>query len=438
MPRLTLYSLLLISLAGYVLTGYFIARSNFEFLITIYSCLFLASYLLLKNKQDNNFKLLFLSGILFRFCLIFSIPALSDDFYRFIWDGRIQQLGFNPFDFTPREILNQNQDVFLKQLFPLLNSPDYFSVYPQLCQTVFKIASAIGQESLQLNLIVLKTVIFLSEIGTIYLLNRLIILSKKDPSLILIYLLNPLVIIELTGNIHFEALMIFFFLLTVLLFYRQKYVGSAAALSLAIQAKLLPILVLPLLIKKIGIRKTVWYGSFCILLTVLLSLGLINTPDRITHIAKSLNLYYGQFEFNGGIYLFFRTLSWAAMDYNPIAFLSKLMILLTIAGMVYIYLKESNLLSGFFWILLIYLGFAAVIHPWYLTPLVALSVFIRYRFILLWSALVPLSYLTYRTVPYSENLWIIALEYCIVLVYLFYELKISQPHSTNLKNQFIN
>jgi Ca2+/Na+ antiporter len=106
--------------------------------------------------------------------------------------------------------------------------------------------------------------------------------------------------------------------------------------------------------------------------------------------------------------------------------------------MVYIYLKESNLLSGFFWILLIYLGFAAVIHPWYLTPLVALSVFIRYRFILLWSALVPLSYLTYRTVPYSENLWIIALEYCIVLVYLFYELKISQPHSTNLKNQFIN
>jgi hypothetical protein len=438
MPRLTLYSLLLISLAGYVLTGYFIARSNFEFLITIYSCLFLASYLLLKNKQDNNFKLLFLSGILFRFCLIFSIPALSDDFYRFIWDGRIQQLGFNPFDFTPREILNQNQDVFLKQLFPLLNSPDYFSVYPQLCQTVFKIASAIGQESLQLNLIVLKTVIFLSEIGTIYLLNRLIILSKKDPSLILIYLLNPLVIIELTGNIHFEALMIFFFLLTVLLFYRQKYVGSAAALSLAIQAKLLPILVLPLLIKKIGIRKTVWYGSFCILLTVLLSLGLINTPDRITHIAKSLNLYYGQFEFNGGIYLFFRTLSWAAMDYNPIAFLSKLMILLTIAGMVYIYLKESNLLSGFFWILLIYLGFAAVIHPWYLTPLVALSVFIRYRFILLWSALVPLSYLTYRTIPYSENLWIIALEYCIVLVYLFYELKISQPHSTNLKNQFIN
>jgi len=440
MLRLTFYSLLFLSLAGYVLMGYFVNRSNFELLITIYSSLFLISYLIIKNKEHYNFKTLLLSGILFRFCLIFSIPALSDDFYRFIWDGRIQQLGFNPFDFTPRQFLNQNSDAFLNQLFPYLNSPDYFSVYPQLSQILFNIASVIGQDSLQINLIVLKSMIFISEIGTIYLLSKLLYKRKKDPLLLLIYLLNPLVIIELTGNIHIEAFMIFFFLLTALLFYNQKIIGSASALSLSIQAKLLPILVIPFLIKKIGIRKTIEYVLLCILITTLISIGTINSSDRIAHIAESLKLYYGKFEFNGGIYLLFRSIGWTVMRYNPIAFISKLMILFSLTGIVYVYLKESDILSGFFWILVIYLGFAAIIHPWYLTPLVALSIFVRFRFILVWAALIPLSYISYRTLPYAENYWIIGLEYFIVIGFFLWETKILKPSSKAiiLENKVIN
>ncbi|NQV76203.1 MAG: polyprenol phosphomannose-dependent alpha 1,6 mannosyltransferase MptB [Bacteroidetes bacterium] len=424
MPKIRLYSLLILSLAGYVLIGYFIERSNFELLITTYSSLFLISYLILKNKRHYNFKVLLLSGILFRLCLIFSTPSLSDDFYRFLWDGRIQQLGFNPFDFTPRQFLNQNSDAFLNQLFPYLNSPDYFSVYPQLSQILFNIVSVIGKDSLQTNLIVMKSMIFLTEIGTLYLLNKLANKRKQDPSHLLIYLLNPLVIIELTGNIHLEAFMIFFFLLAVMLFDRQRFIGSATALSLSVQTKLLPILVIPFLIKKIGIRKTIGYGLVCVLITAIISIESINTSDRISHIAESLNLYYGKFEFNGGIYLFFRSIGWTVLGYNPIAILSKLMILFTLAGILFVYLKDSDILSGFFWVLIIYLGFAAIIHPWYLTPLVALSIFVRFRFILVWSALIPLSYISYKTLPYSENYWITGLEYLIVMGYLLWEVKI--------------
>jgi general stress protein CsbA len=271
--------------------------------------------------------------------------------------------------------------------------------------------------------------IFISEIGTIYLFSILVNKRKKDPSLLLIYLLNPLVIIELTGNIHFEAFMIFFFLLSVLLFYNQIFTGSATALSLSIQAKLLPILVIPFLIKNIGIKKTIGYGLLCILITTLISIGTINTSDRIVHIAESLKLYYGKFEFNGGIYLLFRSIGWTVMGYNPIAFISKLMILFSLTGIVYVYLKESDILSGFFWVLIIYLGFAAIIHPWYLAPLVALSTFVRFRFILVWSALIPLSYISYRTLPYTENYWIIGLEYLIVIGYFLWETKILKPFS---------
>lgn len=424
-----MYSLLILSIAGYVLIGYFIERSNFELLITVYSSLFLLSYLILKNKRHYNFKVLLLSGVLFRFCLIFSTPALSDDFYRFFWDGRIQQLGFNPFDFTPRQFLNQNSDAFLSQLFPYLNSPDYFSVYPQLSQILFNIVSVIGKDSLQTNLIAMKSIIFITEIGTLYLLSKLANNRKQDPSHLLIYLLNPLVIIELTGNIHLEAFMIFFFLLAVMLFDKQRFIGSATALSLSIQTKLLPILAVPFLIKKIGIKKTIGYGLICLLITVFISIGSINTSERLAHIAESLNLYYGKFEFNGGIYLFFRSIGWTVMGYNPIAILSKLMILFTLAGILIVYLKESDMLSGFFWALIIYLGFAAIIHPWYLTPLVALSMFVKFRFILVWSALIPLSYISYKTLPYSENYWITGVEYLIVMGYLLWEVKFLSVNS---------
>ena len=424
-----MYSLLILSIAGYVLIGYFIERSNFELLTTVYSSLFLLSYLILKNKRHYNFKVLLLSGVLFRFCLIFSTPALSDDFYRFFWDGRIQQLGFNPFDFTPRQFLNQNSDAFLSQLFPYLNSPDYFSVYPQLSQILFNIVSVIGKDSLQTNLIAMKSIIFITEIGTLYLLSKLANNRKQDPSHLLIYLLNPLIIIELTGNIHLEAFMIFFFLLAVMLFDKQRFIGSATALSLSIQTKLLPILAVPFLIKKIGIKKTIGYGLICLLITVFISIGSINTSERLAHIAESLNLYYGKFEFNGGIYLFFRSIGWTVMGYNPIAILSKLMILFTLAGILIVYLKESDMLSGFFWALIIYLGFAAIIHPWYLTPLVALSMFVKFRFILVWSALIPLSYISYKTLPYSENYWITGVEYLIVMGYLLWEVKFLSVNS---------
>lgn len=423
MPKFTLYIFLFASLVGYVLTGYFIDRSNSTLLISVYSTLFLLYFYLLKNKDTFNFKTLLLSGILFRFCLLFSVPALSDDFYRFIWDGRIQQLGFNPFDYTPRNLLNQSSDEFLKYLFPKLNSPDYYSVYPQLCQIIFRISSYIGQDNLLANLIALKSFIFISEIGTIYILHQLIRITKKDRSLLLIYVINPLVIIELTGNTHFEAFMIFFFLLSVLLLYRQKLVTSFTALTFAIQAKLLPLLAIPLLLKEIGFRKTVLYGLGSLFVFLLLSIDLIISPERILNILESLRLYYGKFEFNGGIYLFLRTILWSWTGYNPIEILSKILIFISLTGMLIIFLKEKNILSGFFWMLCVYFAFGAVIHPWYLCSLIALSIFVRYRFILLWSALIPLSYSAYGSLPYRENYLLIGIEYCLVLAYFIWEIK---------------
>jgi len=433
MPKWIQYFLLLISLTGYILLGYYIERSNFPLLISVYSSLFLIAYILQKNSSPDHFRVLLLSGILFRFCLIFSIPALSDDFYRFVWDGRIQQLGINPFDFTPAQFIKQHSDPLLHKIFPYLNSPDYYSVYPQICQSIFKIASGIGGDNLYHTIVILKSAIFLSELGIILLLKALLSARKNTQSLQLIYILNPLVIIELSGNIHFEAFMIFFMLLAVWLIYNQRYISSAGALSLAIQAKLLPLIFIPLLLRQIGLKKTINYAIVCLIITVALSLILLNSTERFAHFAESLRLYYGKFEFNGSFYLLLRSIGQMILSYNPIAVLSKIMIVLALSGMIWIYYRKLELLSGIFWLLAIYLTFSAVVHPWYLTPLVAFSAFIRFRFALVWSALIPLSYYTYSNTPYTENYWITGIEYLIVYGFLIWELKKQVSPLTEIK-----
>jgi len=432
MSKLIQYFLLLISLIGYILVGYYIERSNFPLLITVYSSLFLFAYILQKNSSADHFRVLLLSGILFRFCLIFSIPALSDDFYRFVWDGRIQQLGINPFDFTPAQFINQHSDPLLHQIFPYLNSPEYFSVYPKFCQTIFSIASGIGGDSLYHTIIILKTAIFLSELGTIFLLKALLSARKNAQSLQLIYALNPLVIIELSGNIHFEAFMILFTLMAVWFINQQRYLGSAAALTLAILTKLLPLIFIPLFIKKLDWQRTIKYCITCLMYAIILNLTLLNNTDRFLNFAESLRLYYGKFEFNGSIYLLFRSIGQMILSYNPIAVLSKIMIVFALSGMIWIYYRKLELLNGIFWLLVIYLAFSAVVHPWYLSPLVALSAFTRFRFALVWSALIPLSYYTYIKVPYEENYWITGIEYLLVCGFLIWELKKQVSPSTKI------
>ncbi len=60
------------------------------------------------------------------------------------------------------------------------------------------------------------------------------------------------------------------------------------------------------------------------------------------------------------------------------------------------------------WSLTIYLSLATIVHPWYITTVVALSIFTNYRFPLLWSALIVMTYINYSYAAYFENLWVVA------------------------------
>jgi hypothetical protein len=378
-------------------------------------------YYLLYHTKEISVSLLNITAFLARFILIFSFPILSDDVYRFIWDGQLLHQGINPFGFRPSDLIENPApwvDIFL---FNNMNSPDYFSVYPPINQLAFYLSAIPGKGNLLASVVILRSFILLFDVGNIILIKKLLKHYQKDERLVFLYALNPLVIIEFTGNLHFEAVMIFFTLLFIWMLIQNRWIYAAISLALAICSKLLPIIFIPLLLKKVGFKKTLYISLISGFICLLLFLPFIHSEKLLLNFRESLNLYYGRFEFNGSFYQLFRAIGWEIYNYNPIAKTSKLLIALTLIGFIITYIKSKNLFEGIFWLIFTYNIFGAIVHPWYIIFLVALSPFIKWRFGIFWSLLICFSYYTYSTQPYQESMVLAMIEYGLLGVFMIYE-----------------
>ena len=100
---------ILLSVLGYYFMGFEIDRSQSFILIPLYLTLFFCSYPLI--FKDYSLKQMFWAGILFRLIFLLSTPLLSQDFFRFLWDGMLLSNGLNPYEATP-DLLNQTSALF--------------------------------------------------------------------------------------------------------------------------------------------------------------------------------------------------------------------------------------------------------------------------------------------------------------------------------------
>ena len=82
-----------------------------------------------------------------------------------------------------------------------------------------------------------------------------------------------------------------------------------------------------------------------------------------------------------------------------------------------------QLITALLFSLCFYYFTATTIHPWYLATPIILSVFTKYKFPIVWSLVVILSYQGYSNIPWKENLWLVAIEYFVVFSFLIYEIK---------------
>ena len=435
------FAVYLLMVAVFVLIGYFTSREDFLQLFVLYSAAFGLYLVLLKYADTNDLvKEGRYLGIFLRFVLLFSIPNLTDDFYRFIWDGKLLLNGITPYAFSPEQITLNNvhhtnfTNVVDTHLFNELNSKQYFSIYPPVCQFLFSGAAFLSFNNTYVNIVLLKFFIFLFEAGTILLLPKLLVQLKMPVKYQLIYTLNPLIILELTGNMHFEAIMVFFLVLSIYYLVKQKDIFSAIAFGFAIGSKLWPVMLLPLFFKFIGFKRTL---QFCLISGVVALIILLPMFLQYKNIAGSLNLYFQQFEFNASSYYFFRFIIGKDANYDTFLLMRKLLPLFTVIGitLLSIFYKKQYFLTALLLAFSLYCLFATTIHPWYLSPLIILSVFSNFRYAIIWSFLIYLSYITYITPAYIENYYLIVLEYVVVIGYFVFELLVKKKVKFSIQSR---
>ncbi len=400
----------------YYVFGYHLERSNFSLLLALYSGLF-AAYILLFFSE---FKYKFALGLFFRTILILQIPNLSQDFYRFIWDGRLMVSEINPYSFLPVDLVDKVFDAqFLIAKMGALSAHNH-SNYPPLNQLIFAIGAFLSPKNLLGNVLVMKIIIILADIGVYFFGRKILEFLNLRKENIHYYFLNPLVVIELTGNLHFEGVMMFFLCLGFYFFFKSKYSFSAVFLALAILTKLIPLMLLPFFFNKIPANKLI---SFYMIIGLICIVAFIPFYDEhlVSNYSKTVGLWFTNFEFNGSIYYLSREIGYWVTGYNIIAIIGKITPFFIVLFIGYLAFKKSNFLQNQYFSLMVYFFLSTTIHPWYLISMLFLGVFLYNQTIWIWSFTVIFSYSAYAGNQFEEKPIFLFLEYLPVFVMFYLE-----------------
>ncbi len=415
----------------YYTFAYHLERTDFTRLAVLYAALFFLCYKLIQFEKWN-FKLLLGLGILFRLIFLLAIPNLSQDFYRFIWDGHLLIIGENPYLFLPKEILEKGEIIIpqaqlLVEKMESLSASNY-SNYPPFNQMLFGVCVWLGGQTLTGGLIAMRVLLLSADIGIFYLGRKLLKRLNKSPHLIFWYFLNPLIIIELSGNLHFEGVMLFFLLWTIYLLTINKWLLAAFPMALSISIKLIPLMLLPLFFKTLGLKKGLVF-NILVIIGVLATLIPFYDPLFAAHYSKTLSLWFSNFEFNASVYNVVKSLG-TQLDLKPwelIKTYGKIIPIIVISwvGLLTYFRKNQEpkvLLTSMLLILTVYLFVSTTVHPWYIISLVLLCLFSEFRFPLVWSATIILSYSAYANPAFKETMLWLIIEYLAVIGFLVYEL----------------
>lgn len=404
-------------LIGVYVLGYEVKQSDFYFILLGFGIAFGGYFFCLDRKW--TFSQLLITGLVLRIILLGAFPALSDDIYRFYWDGKLLWNGMSPFSYLPSELDVSTIDGIDQDLFMELNSSHYYSIYPPIAQLIYGVSAISNMDIAQ---VIIKVIIMLADVMA---LKWLWGLSKKKlihglaPTL---YFLNPLLIVEGTGNLHFEGIMIMFVLGSIIYTYvRPNYLLGGVFLGLAIATKLLPLMLIPFLFRHEKWMVLTWAGMIGAILFVPIVLSL-----DLGHMMESVGLYFRKFEFNASVYFLLRAIGYVVSGYNLIAYIGPMLAFITTAIILWKALRSSDGLDSYihysFFAFAVYLALATTIHPWYIISPLLLGVMIDRKWIVLWSALVVLSYAHYS---HPSMMWIV-IEYGLLVAAYVYMYRIKK------------
>lgn len=240
-----------------------------------------------------------LVAVSLRLLMVFVPPTLSDDVYRYIWDGRVVQSGFNPYLLPP----DAPQLAHLRdELWDGLSHRDVATVYPPVAEALFAVAAWLPAPVYSL-----KAMLALTDGGTCILLLLLVRRWRLPQERVLWYAWNPLVTLEIAGMGHIDGLAVALIVLTTLLLAgNERRVGITAVIAgAAVLTKLVPMLALPT-----WARQSRRHWRFMLLAGAVSLAGLLPLITTAGGMPPGLLRYAVSWEFNGPL---FEPL-WRALD----------------------------------------------------------------------------------------------------------------------------
>jgi hypothetical protein len=350
------------------------------------SMVLLFKYRSLGGHSKSMLLVILIFAMIFRACLLPANPSvLSKDMYRYIWDGRVQQNGINPYRHPPdADELKQLRDNIV---YPEINRKTYPTLYPAGAQLFFRLFHMIVGDSVSGY----KGLMTLFDVLTLFVLLALLRVYGFDDTRLIIYAWSPLVIFEIAYSGHLEGITVFWMVLALYLNATHKPILAIASLAISSAIKLYPALLLPALLNPGERIKGI--------LTFVVSIFLLYLPFFVAgrKVLGFLPIYLQDpYEsFNLGLkYLMMHLLP--QLNYY---LLSMIFLLGLIAAGWIVFFKSKQrdqaIRYAYFLMGLLMVLMPASLHAWYVIILIPFLCFYPAIAWLLFSCTVTLSYLKY-------------------------------------------
>ncbi|HVI09230.1 MAG TPA: hypothetical protein VND65_13150 [Candidatus Binatia bacterium] len=321
-------------------------------------------------------------------------PGADDDIHRYLWDGRVQRLGFNPYLLVPDDPAARSLHTPETRN---LNHPDLPSPYPAGAEIFFRAITAVRE-----SVFALKIAFVLCDWAIVFVLSDLLHRTAQPEHWVLAYAWHPLLAIDVAGSGHVDIVGALLLLVSFAALVRRWRTIAAVALGLAVAVKPLPIVLLPLYWKRVRVRD----GALAAIVVGMLYIPFLN-HGRIP--IGSIGTYIHSFWFNDPV---FATLRHVAAP-EVIAALAVLVGILTATW----FRKKTDASSpgAFAWPMAASLLFAPVVYPWYLLWMLPFLTSATTLPIVVWTvSILPTYYVWHLRAlgrPFIVPVWIMLLEY---------------------------
>src|SRR6202045_3728901 len=321
-------------------------------------------------------------------------PGSDDDIHRYVWDGRVQRLGYNPFVVVPSDPAFANLHTSETRT---LNNPEVPSPYPAGAQLFFRAVTSIHESTFAL-----KVAFVVCDLAIVFVFLDVLRCTRQGEHWVLAYAWHPLLATEVAGSGHIDIVGVLLLLVSAAALLRRWRAVAAMSFGLAVAVKLLPIVLLPLYWKRVRMRD----GALVAIAVALLYLPFLN-HGRIP--IGSLGTYVQRFRFNDPVFAALERIAAPQI----VAGLAALVGFLTAIWMGRKSAEGAS--DAFAWPMAASLLCAPVVYPWYMLWLLP---FIRSTStipIMIWTlSIIPTYYVWHLRMvgrPWLVPGWILMLEY---------------------------